>query len=736
MRAFDPEKVLVIAVGIDQYRQENLRLNGAAAYAERLAGWALARGVPAKNILLACCHKGVAPEPPPEVVRREPTYANIVGLLTDASKHDAELLLMYWCGHGVLNKYGERTLFTSDAYIGAKFNHPVNDILLYLRSNTVTKLRSQIVVIDACANYIHQMHLRENLPRAATLNIGDPRTVEQYVLYSASQGQTAKHNLVTGLNAFSDTTFEWLEKMPHGPVDPDTMTLTSKVRTVFENLRETVPGFNQMPMTVEISGTVSSDSQLANAGGIPVSGEQYHDIAVNGLNIAHTRHAAESCRHLIEWWTATDAKAVAGSAPPQIRATLIAALRSTRFDGSADNLDMEALTVRVFGTNQVARLFELLADRATTEALLLWLERVRTLWLQEADLTLVEQYFPEATRRMVADSYRRAAPDARNGWQSNLTEALHDLAGLPKKDGQRPLHRFVAAMELATDRKVDDFWFGIPSDQLRSLRAAAAEPYVEHDRLVIEIPNGSPDPEKFIWPAGIREHRYTPGRGWANEWHACQPTPPAIQEIVNLVAGDDTFVLGFLLPRAVFDNFPESWESSTLLSDPIPHWYLRPVVLHSADRRQDRRLRHRWTSRHAAIRTHLENNPHDLLKWVEHIESEQIYRAVSDSKSACVGLAFVPPDYCGVLRHDPLIAAIRAGAPYILWTTNKSVDWPTVQRLVDDLMKERSFDELPALLHEKRRSRNNLDGNIRLLWDDPKAVPEAAHMPGMQMEAK
>ncbi|WP_415640917.1 tetratricopeptide repeat protein, partial [Skermania piniformis] len=238
-----------------------MRLNGAAAYAHRFAEWALGWGVPADNVWLACSWPSDTAIPSSPARQLQPTFTGIQDLLADAAEFDADLLLLYWCGHGVLNIQRERTLFTADARAGVRRQHNVSDIQQYLSSTTVRRLDRQIIVVDACANFYADLNLDEALP-GGTLNTGRPRHVNHYQLFSASQGQIAEHDPVTGTTLFSELVLEWLAAADPTAL-PDVNELTAHVSAEFAR-----SDLRQRPTTFVLRHSHGENRDWSYAGGV------------------------------------------------------------------------------------------------------------------------------------------------------------------------------------------------------------------------------------------------------------------------------------------------------------------------------------------------------------------------------------------------------------------------------------------------------------------------------------
>ena len=158
----DPWNVFVVAVGLEKYDYgPAFDLPGAAAAADRFARWALGCGVPADQIVLACSRLAAphGTDPDPEL-SGAPTVGTTRDELeslfqTTVPTRTDRLLLMYWCGHGVLNDVGERAVFTSDATQESKRNINVAELLRLLGSQSLHGFGEQVLFFDVCANYLH-----------------------------------------------------------------------------------------------------------------------------------------------------------------------------------------------------------------------------------------------------------------------------------------------------------------------------------------------------------------------------------------------------------------------------------------------------------------------------------------------------------------------------------------------------------------------------------------------------
>jgi len=188
----------VVAIGIEQYDAgESWNLDGPASDAVRVVEYVRACGVPKEHVQ-AC----LSPLPQnPELLPRAHELAATVATPTQATLDDlierwmpalqGDLLLIFFAGHGILTVDDERRLYTADATPAIKRNVDVNSLLATLRTDRYPDLTRQVIIVDACANYIPNPaeHLTH---KTYTTGIG-VAGVDQFALYAASPGEYAKN---------------------------------------------------------------------------------------------------------------------------------------------------------------------------------------------------------------------------------------------------------------------------------------------------------------------------------------------------------------------------------------------------------------------------------------------------------------------------------------------------------------------------------------------------------------
>lgn len=712
----EPNRILVFAVGIDSYKHQRMSLSGAAAYAERIADWALSCGVPESNIWLGSSRPTDNAADTRAVRRIDPTRAGIEDALVDASKFDADFLLLYWCGHGILHER-RRAVFTSDVYDGSMRVHNVDAIQRYLASDTVTHLQNQLLVIDACANfYDDRINVPDRVISADSLNIGRDRTVNQFTLYSAGQGQTARFDKVTNSTEFSDTVLGWLEEHERLPLDPGS--LTARVKHRFTELR-TQRKFRQQPSICVITCLRDEEENWEDRRGIPVAGTVFHEFGGASLTPSHTRRATAALAELNTQLSNLD-----------VRGALLSVVGGT---SAAANLETHVLVAKVMLGNLIERFFDILEPCITTDIERFALLGIKNTWHRQRRIAEVGEFFDVVSAGQVTEAFWRSGAEPTNdGAPTELDTALDRCS-----EFESPvLHKFIVTLEHATGARVDDAWFDLPPHRLRALRGEARAHDGALPRVVIEIPNGTYDFESFTWPSSIGCHRYVPGlpSPWRPvEWHECEPTETGVRATVNqlVAATEQHCALGFIVPRAAFDEVPESWDFETIVDPATPHWVYRPTVLHCAERRVLHSVHANWKHKAESIRARLEYQQANLT-WIPHSTSGEVRTWVRDSQSACFGMELASDKLDGKLQHDLLMAAINAGAPFIIWASPECESWSEVKLTLQRLIETGPFPDVPSRMHRSRETGSlTADNRVRLLWDDPAALPPGPMLRGM-----
>jgi effector-associated domain 2 (EAD2)-containing protein len=190
-----PATTRALVVGVEKYRAgPDWNLNGPALDAYRFVEWLRNRGVPADQISLfvSPLDANRASLLPKGVVPRPATQNEIQDTLLDGLRTcTLPLLFLYWGGHGVITLQGERKLFYADADAVNKKNLDLTGFQALLRTNyySATALQQQIVIVDACANYVESRNWRFALA-GGNFPYGSPvESREQVSLMAARPGE-------------------------------------------------------------------------------------------------------------------------------------------------------------------------------------------------------------------------------------------------------------------------------------------------------------------------------------------------------------------------------------------------------------------------------------------------------------------------------------------------------------------------------------------------------------------
>lgn len=726
-----PERLLVISVGIETYEYgSNLDLPGAGAAAARFASWALARGVPPENVWLADKLLPESPAVPPDLAEPDlPDLRNCKKIGTtresfqnaftrDIPMVRADALLIYWCGHGVLNENRERVLFTSDATEGDRRCLNVDNILRFLSSQAVPGLTEQLHIIDACANFVETLKWREKLP-AGTLPVAPNRPVAQFSLYSASQGEIAQYNKSERRSDFSDTVFRWFSEQPiAGPLHMQELAaaLFAHIRGYYQQ-RSTDNVSHQTPATRILQEPHVDRDELPVAGGLPVSESIQKILRPRDMTALQLRRAVRAIESL-------------PADTPKLALLLNALLEDD--DQASNDSDLSRRIALIFAERKTRSLSEALIKMPGSQGLAV--DEVRTVLEHQEQISGIPQKLPKVTRQQMNESFWQATPKRSGAPPNDLDDALDRLSDY----GPEVLDKFVRSLQDSSEYGPQaGVTLTTPLDTPRATSGGAGR---EQAHLVVEVRNGAAG-AKFAWPREITGFRSVPGgREWLPHRIPVNGDPPALSDVQEAVYSLLTeiknkymsrFTLGFIMPREAFDELPEQWTHGAELVAETPVWKDHPTLLHILERFTVPRFRTAWDevfrekeSDQAALK--------GTMAWIEPELNlpERIRETLrrTNSPRACCGLSFLPGRAEGNLMQDPIIAALDCGAPFILWPWSEEGlgTWQQTRATVEDILATHNFDDLPAKIHEAR-----LGGNmVRLIWDDPTLLPRT-YLAGM-----
>lgn len=230
-----------VLVGIDRYAAGlDWHLEGAALDACRMADWLVRRGLPADQITLLLAP---ATTSAPELARlglpyRTPDRVTVYDVVTGELPQDpAEVLFVYWGGHGVVDGAGNRRLFYSDATTQDKRNLDFDALRAALASTFFPNLRRQIFVVDACQNLTDELRFLHTLPHESFPQGSHAHGREQHALFAASIGEAATNLDERRTGLFSSEVLEWLKRSEQGVEDLKVQDLADALDARFTTLR-------------------------------------------------------------------------------------------------------------------------------------------------------------------------------------------------------------------------------------------------------------------------------------------------------------------------------------------------------------------------------------------------------------------------------------------------------------------------------------------------------------------
>lgn len=707
----DPATTYAVVVGLERY-DAGWSLDGAARDALRAADWLCAAGVPGAQIFLLI---DALPGNQDGVTRRAAELGlrlrggardEIINVftkeLTALDPAAASHLVVFWSGHGVLDEKHHRALFTADANGRDKRTVRVEDLLIFLQDKEIHGLHDQVVIVDACANFVEDMKNTTTLTHATFPRSRGKHGVRQFVLYAAAQGQIAGQNQAEKYGAFADAVLTVLHPAGGPQWPPDMPGLSASVAAHFEQLR--ADGMSrQTPVYLSRNVNWNGSEEQSGYGGTPVSGETQRVASEAGITASQLRRLTESF----------------SKSPFQVAAeTVVDRVRHGTLDG----------------------LFAELAGMADSDEELLVVEQIRRLWgLQQRVAEPVNRF--QGVSLGALRCYFDVVPDRQLAPQlGDLDEVLEYLAEFGEPDESAPLLRFVARLELITDIQLDREWFGLSPLRLQALRAAQRQAMtgVNACHLVLDVQSQGAE-----WPTQVVGRLRTADGQWSNRPVDCAATERGARDAVNRLitwahsrlAPHSTLSLGFLVSRARFDDMPESWTYVDEMSGELQLGEEYPVVLHSSDRIRAPRSRHRWLANALRIAGQLEQGAPEIL-WIETpLDPKEITKAVLATRAACVVFSEVPGPLLGELSVDPLIAAINPGAPYIIWLNEAPADWTPARELITALVRNGEFDDVPArTLRIRQQGLADLPCRaIRVLWDKQELLPNLGQLTGIDV---
>jgi nucleoside phosphorylase len=423
---------------------------------------------------------------------------------------------------------------------------------------------------------------------------------------------------------------------------------------------------------------------------------------------------------------------------PNGRLSLLAELGETREDQVSQSALTRVLELRL-ARGQILDVVAAMRRLAETEQDKLAADAVEQCWNRQAWCAPVVRWFGDVSVQQVRSAYYRAVPPSDAHDPPTTFDEAADLAASYLRGQGRPLtlHLLVALLEHETGTRIDDRWFGLSDNDLQAVRAEACVPSDQPNRLVVDFGATDTSADR-AWPSTAVGHLYLANTGWRQRIVECEPSAHGARIAIDGLLewayqhGIVNFTVGLVLRRSALDELPEAWEFGDELIEPRALWYERPTILHSAERMRNAQARARWLQKAASIRSHVVDNVPEVL-WIgdeDRNSPQRIRDVVASTHAACFGLGFEPGACAKDLRQDPLVAAIAAGAPYLLWANTEPPDWQDLRLEVQRLAERGAFADLPYRLHQASSHTPNDGVRIRLIWDEPDMLPPQERLIG------
>ncbi|MBC8089636.1 MAG: caspase family protein [Phycisphaerae bacterium] len=188
-----------LIVGIEQHATDDWpRLNGPANDARKFANWLDSVGVPANHIALFLSPNdeqeaaAVVELTQPTVLRGAAKQAAIFDHVTEhlASRTDADLLIVYWGGHGLGNVERNRYLLYADADATRPLVFDMQSFLSAVQTDLYSGVQNLIVIVDSCATFADTLQLPATIA-AQPFPRGKSRHLSHFVLYASQAGRDA-----------------------------------------------------------------------------------------------------------------------------------------------------------------------------------------------------------------------------------------------------------------------------------------------------------------------------------------------------------------------------------------------------------------------------------------------------------------------------------------------------------------------------------------------------------------
>ena len=728
----------MLAVGLERYGFGPERsLPGVARYAVRFAEWAIARGVPPGRVRLACSWvQKPARKPLPKCIHVQTTAELLIATLVDLMVEGGDLLLLYWCGHGVAAQ-GARALFTSNADDVLLANLPVDKIRSLLASSHGAGFPQQMLVFDACANHFEHLGYKGGLLPAPFPDIPPRGGTQQFFYFATDVGRVAGYDRTTQQAAFSTEVVRWLERQPTLTLPPNLGALRGHVEAALEAAGATGAG-PPVPVTLVVQDFSGGETdKIYGAARISLHSSQLRllgDVITGGLRQISAGFGQAIAAKLADIHP-TGPGGIVGAGAGRVAAGV----------GAGGQLLGNAVAA-AFKAGQadavIAMLGSMAAEAESPDDL--FVRDVQLCWERQQRIAPLVRPLQTVTLPQVREAHALAVPPGARLVVHNLMEALDDAAQHRRSAaGPAPLDVLVTLLEQQTGARIDDAWFDLDPQELATLRAGAAPRLAAggaRARLVIDLRSAAAGTGAVFWPPVAAFQLLHAGQWSERQEIPCGPTDQEATAAVEAAvrwAGSQvgSFSVGLVVSRPLYDRVPEAWLLREEDDDPQrPLGFLYPVVLHSAERlAASERRRRFWADRLKAIRARPSALDVDWVAAAQARDPDAILVAVEASQATCIGLEFPPGPAAHPLGNDPLMATVRGCAPYVIWFETEPTAWPQARGDAEWVVAGGGLSNVAERLFTLRRAAPGAIGSgLRALWDDDTELPTVARLQGGQ----
>ena len=210
----NPLGIKAVVVGIEYHGgHEAWSLDGPALDACRMAAHLRDRGVPAENIWL---HAAPLPKnlevtrdiAGPLTVRPGTRQAIRESLTTGLQRSSSDLLMIFWGGHGFVDRANKRRLLWAEATGEDKQNFMLSSLLRFMRTRLYNGHPRQLAIVDVCANFERQQDWSFSPPSEKFPSGDEEMDIEQEVLFAAAEGFAAGNDDRRQAGLFSELILE------------------------------------------------------------------------------------------------------------------------------------------------------------------------------------------------------------------------------------------------------------------------------------------------------------------------------------------------------------------------------------------------------------------------------------------------------------------------------------------------------------------------------------------------